>query len=323
MTVTTYSFGAYFSANDAVLSWAEAFLNSFRAANPHMPLYLIPFGEQTQKLRGMADRDGFLVFEDISFKALDELGKRFDLEHSPNNRHWFRRYAAFWGPLDHFWYLDVRQLILSDIAPYLEDLDRLGLDVIHYDTAINQVYEPGGLRDSLVSAGRGRGFNSGRWLSRKGLFTLDELIALGDAALKIRDQLNRRNTDQAFFNYCCDTKSVRTAQLAELHSDLASNTWARSHRVIYKHNDNWLVWDHGGLDHRKRLILLHWAGIKESPIMPHRKLFRAHRDACAPLRTRLLNVAQDKTSAPFLYAFDKCRRNRLLNVTYKQIFPIL
>ena len=45
-------------------------------------------------------------------------------------------------------------------------------------------------------------------LPEKGLFTLEEFERLAADALQVREQLNPRNTDQAFFNYCCDMKPV-------------------------------------------------------------------------------------------------------------------
>ncbi|MFM6506939.1 MAG: hypothetical protein ACKPGR_13135, partial [Dolichospermum sp.] len=87
-------------------------------------------------------------------------------------------------------------------------LDQFGFDFLHYDCAINQVYEPGEFRQQLLRQGKGRGFISGCWAAKKGLFSIEEFEQLAAAALKIRDQLNPRNTDQAFINYCCDMKPV-------------------------------------------------------------------------------------------------------------------
>jgi hypothetical protein len=306
--------GIYFSANDKVLPWASAFLHILRETNPELPLRLVPFGDDVSQLMEWSDKFHFELHEDPTFPVLEEIGEHYELGHTPHGKYWFRRYAAFWGPFERFWYLDVRQLILADLSPSLGLLD--DFDLIHYDTAINQVYEPGPHRHELLQERRGRGFNSGRWMARRGAFTLDEMLALGGQSLQIRDQLNPRNTDQAFINYCCDHKPLRTAHLAELDGDLASNGWARSHPEVYRDGGDWRVWDHGGLNHKKKLILLHWAGIPESPVMPHRGLYRRFRDCGASPLARLGRCLRDLVVAPPLRVVDGLRRNRWVNALW-------
>lgn len=311
--------GAYFSASDGVLPWAEAFLKSFREHNPTLSLFLIPFGGKSDELLRLSDQYQFEVFEDPSFADLEALGDRYELGHTPHGKYWFRRYAAFWGPLERFWYLDVRQLILADLSSSLTLLD--DFDLIHYDTAINQVYEPGPHRNELLGERRGRGFNSGRWLARRGAFTLDELLVLGEKSLQIRDQLNPRNTDQAFINYCCDHKPLRMAHLAELDGEMASNGWARAHPEVYRDGSDWRVWDHGGLDHKKNLLLLHWAGIPESPVMPHRWLFRRFGGKGGAASRRALEWLKDSFAWPALALVVAMRRHRRINRIFHRCFP--
>lgn len=310
--------GAFFSANDQVLPWAIAFLHSFRESNPDLPLYLIPFNDECDQLLRVANSFDFRVYTDPSFADLEEMGSRYELGFTPHGKYWFRRYAAFWGPLERFVYLDARQLVLGDFRPLLRTLAESELDLIHFDTAINQVYEPGLLRRRLLLDRRGQGFNSGRWLARRGAFSLDEMIALGNASLQERDQLNPRNTDQGFINYCCDHKPVRSVHIADWFDDVCRNAWARQPGSIYRdRNGVYRLWDHGGLDHQKRVLLVHWAGIGLGTLMPRRRLFLRYAVRDAPLWRRVKTYLTDAVRWPALVLVDRLRRQRLTNRAWK------
>jgi hypothetical protein len=262
--------GVYFSANDVVYDWTIAFLNSFRTFNPELRLILIPFNEQCDRLLKLQTQYNFEVYNDPSFLRLEAIGKAFELGHTPTGHYWFRRYAAFWGPLDRFMYLDARQVVLANLIPLITALDEFSFDFLHYDCAINQVYEPGEFRQQLLRQGKGRGFLSGLWASRKGVFSLEEFEKLAVEALKIRDQLNPRNTDQAFINYCCDIKPVVSGHFAEVMGGICQNAWARQSGHIYKEKEKYYLWDYGGLNHKKQVILIHWAGYKWTDYFPHK-----------------------------------------------------
>jgi hypothetical protein len=269
---TLKKIGVYFSANDKVYDWTIAFLNSFRTFNPDLRLILIPFNDECDRILKLQEKYNFEIYTDSSFSRLEAIGKAFELGHTPTGHYWFRRYAAFWGKLDRFMYLDARQVILAELEPLITALDKFEFDFLHYDCAINQVYEPGEFRQHLLRQGRGRGFLSGLWAAKKGLFSIEEFEHLAAEALKIRDQLNPRNTDQAFINYCCDIKPVVYGHFAEVLGGICQNGWARHSGHIYQENGKYYLWDYGGLDHKKQVILVHWAGYKWQDLLPHRLL---------------------------------------------------
>lgn len=266
--------GVYFSANDVVYDWAIAFLNSYRAFNPDLRLILIPFNDQCDRLLKLQETYNFEIYTDPSFERLEAIGRAFELGHTPTGPYWFRRYAAFWGACDRFMYLDARQVVLADLKPIIQALDDYDFELLHFDCAINQVYEPGALRRELLKQGKARGFLSGLWASRKGLFTLEELEQFATDALQVREQLNPRNTDQTFFNYCCDMKPVSYGHIAEVLGGICQSSWARQPGKIYQSKETYHLWDYGGLDHKKQLFLLHWAGFPLNASMPHYFLFK-------------------------------------------------
>lgn len=269
--------GVYFSANDVVYDWAIAFLNSFRTFNPNLRLLLIPFNDQCDKLLNLQSTYDFEIYTDPSFERLEAIGKAFELGHTPTGPYWFRRYAAFWGPCDRFMYLDARQVVLADLRPIIQALDDHDFELLHFDCVIHQVYEPGELRRELLRQGRAKGFNSGRWAARKRLFTLELFEAFAVDALKVRDQLNPRNTDQAFINYCCDIKPVRYGHVAEVLGDICQSSWARQSGRIYRENNRYYLWDYGGINHKHQILLIHWAGYQQKFLYPRKILFLSFR----------------------------------------------
>ncbi|MFN6519074.1 MAG: hypothetical protein RMY29_031915 [Nostoc sp. CreGUA01] len=311
--------GVYFSANDAVYEWTIAFLNSFRTFNPDLRLILIPFNEQCDRLVKLSDIYKFEIYTDASFSRLETIGQAFELGYTPTGPHWFRRYAAFWGPLDYFMYLDARQIVLADIKPFIEAIATFGFDFLHYDCAIDQVYEQGTFRQKLLKERRGRGFNSGRWASQKGLFSIEEFEQLTESALKIRNQLNPRNTDQAFINYCCDMKPVRYGHFAEVIGGICQNGWARQSGNIFEDSGKYFLWNYGSLDHKKQVILLHWAGYKLNSLMPYRNFFDKFYLKKQPIFQSWTSYLY--TSLDYLWRnpVEMLRQNRLINNTYHSL----
>jgi len=269
--------GVYFLANDNVYQWAIAFLNSFRRFNPALQLFLIPFDENCNKIKKLNHKYDFKIYEDSSsFSKLEKIGKDLELGHTSTSHFWFRRFASFWGPLEEFMYLDVRQIILADLLPFLQTPGNYGFDLMHYDCAIDQVYEPANVRLKFLMENKGRGFLSGIWASVKGMFTMSEFEMFATQAIGLREQLNPRNTDQAFLNFCCDMKPVKYGHFAEVIGGYCHDGWARKKGKIYKNKGEYFLWDFGGLDHKKKLILLHWAGYKWTDALPHSHLLNGY-----------------------------------------------
>lgn len=311
--------GVYFSANDVVYDWTIAFLNSFRTFNSDLRLILIPFNDQCDRLLKLQDTYKFEIYTDSSFERLEAIGEAFELGHTPTGPYWFRRYAAFWGPLDRFMYLDARQVVLADLKPLICALDEYDFELLHFDCAINQVYEPGELRRSLLRQGRARGFNSGRWATRKGLFTLEEFEQLATNALEVRDQLNPRNTDQAFINYCCDMKPIVYGHVAEVLGGMCQSAWARQSGKIYWQDGKYHLWDFGGLDHKKQVLLLHWAGYQLNSVLPHRKLLNRFVFKDEFFLKSVVNQLRFLLTSCFEFPINLLRRNKTFNTLYHEI----
>lgn len=295
--------GVYFSANDSVYHWTLAFLRSFREFNPKLTLYLIPFDDNCETIKSLSQEFNFKIYEDSSFEALENLGDAFELGHTNYGKYWFRRYAAFWGPLDVFMYLDCRQLILTDLNLVLDILVNDSVDFVYYDLAIDQVYEPGELRQQFLLQKEGRGFNSGRWASKKAVFSEDKLLQLGYEALNYRNQLNPRNTDQAFINYCIDkSPKLKTVHLKEYLGSYMQQGWAGQRGKLYKQHNKFYWWDYGGLEHKKEVVLLHWAGFGWNDDLPQKKWLNKYSKPSVSTRIkRTLNGLKKKIKGNYKF----------------------
>jgi hypothetical protein len=214
-------------------------------------------------------------------------------------------------------YLDARQIVLAELKPFIEATANYGFEFLHYDCAINQVYEPGLLRQELLRQGRGRGFLSGLWASRNNLFSIEEFEKFAESALKIREQLNPRNTDQAFINYCCDMKPVHYGHFAEVIGGICQNAWARQSGKIYRKDGKYYLWDHGGLDHKKQVVVLHWAGYKLNALMPHRSFFYQYLLHRKRLLKQVINYINIYLEYFLKIIFKIAKQNYLLNNIFR------
>ena len=315
----------YFSANDRVYDWSVAFLNSFRTFNSNLRLILIPFNDECDRLRTLQYTYNFEIYTDPSFERLESIGQAFELGHTPTGPYWFRRYAAFWGPCDRFVYLDARQVVLADLTPVIQAIDGYDFDLLHFDCAVDQVYQPGELRQNLLRQGKAKGFNSGRWASRRGLFTLEAFEQLATEAIRCREQLNPRNTDQAFINYCCDMSSSRCGHIAEVLGGICQMSWANQPGRVYQQGDKFYLWDYGGQDHRKQLLLVHWAGCRKNSVMPKRSLWRKYFFKRRSSVARQKAFLKDLLLILPLSIYQHVRRSRIASYLYgviKKLFDV-
>lgn len=309
--------GVFVLANDKVYEWLSAFVTSFRIYNPDLPLRLIPFDEQSSRCEALVrEADGDVFRDEAAFARLENIGRTLEIGKTPTGPSWFRRFAAFDGPFDEFAYLDCRMVVLADIAGFAGAAKAFDVPLVHYDAVINQVYNNGPIRTAFCRQGLGHGFSSNIWASRKGLFSLEQMEAAGEELMAVRDQMNPRNTDQFFLNYMCDSRGLRACHIADLDSRFAHSAWANDRGSIYEDAAGvWRKWDFGGLQHRRQMLFLHWAGIRLHPAMPQFRLYRRFR---RPRRGPLGLLSESVSMAAGTIAH-ALRSNRLLNTAYHRI----
>ncbi|MFE7464671.1 hypothetical protein ACFU6R_11290 [Streptomyces sp. NPDC057499] len=206
--------GVYFVANDRVLELATVFLNSFRSNNPDIPLRLIPFDDNHQRIAALAERYGFDIWADGELLArCDEMSLSF---HDRPKGH-FRKLAAWDGEFDEFLYIDSDTAVLQNIDFVFDRLDGYG-----FLTATSNL--PGrAWKDSIEESGiltpeqYGYRANTGFVASRKGALTFPGITAALPAARKVAPHM-KLGYEQPFLNYLMVTSGHRYTSLHHLRT---------------------------------------------------------------------------------------------------------
>ncbi len=311
--------GVYFLANDAIYDWAVAFLESFRQYNPDVRLVHIPFDENSDRVKSLAAEYRFEIYEDPSFAELERIGYSINRGQVSYGHHWFRRFASFWGPLEEFLYIDGRTVVLCDVNEIIDARINSGFDLLHWDVSMDQVYFKGPFRDKMIRERGAHGFMSTLFVSRRGLFTLEEMTQYAVQAQDVLDQLDSRLGDQPWINFICDMKGVRVGALYYELENVVTACWSRSNPGMYRIKDRYYRWDHGKLEHNRRIPLMHWAGIRLGPIMPYARFHLGFRLRREPALTRISRRLKWALAYPPLKLIDMLHRSRHVNTLYHML----
>jgi hypothetical protein len=264
--MSTQPFGVYLLGNDPMSEWLEAVLRSLRRWEPDTPVMLIPFDKRLRRTRKLARAMNVDIWDDPSFPVLDDVGRRF----YPNYvkaTHAFRKFAIFWGPFDRFLFLDADMVVLG---PYLSDLlrifDTAAIDLLYWDADLSWVYADPELRDRMVREHGSRGFNTGTLLSRSGLISLDDVLALAPRALAVRAGLAEA-FEQPLINFISDHKKLKVRAMWELSQEFSLTIWRRC-QIEQRGDSYWQPCEDG----LRRLPFLHWSGAR-LPHIEHEEVF--------------------------------------------------
>ena len=280
--------GVYCLANDKVLDWMIACLESLRVHAPDYRLVVIPFDDKIHEIAKLSHQYKFELFQDNSLKQLDEIGRIF----YPRDyilAHTFRKLAVFWGLFDHFVFLDSDIVVLTNFEELFEAYFLSDSDFLYNDPNMEEVYKPGNFREKMIKDYSAKGFNTGFFLSSKSLLTFEEIKELLQEAARAKEFFVPWG-EQPFLNYCIHTKQINAKAFADVVPDLCLWTWAKQEPVEMSGNVcRSMVPD--SPDFGKRLPYIHWAGIECSPYMPNRKLFLHYRLKSYSRLSRLKYIA--------------------------------
>jgi hypothetical protein len=248
--------GVYFVANDAVLDISLAFLSSFRAYNPYIPLCLIPFNEQVGKLVEYRERYRFSIFDDQEkLRRCDEISRPFYGSICGQ----FRKLCIFEGPFDEFVYVDCDTIILKDLYFTFQFLDNYEFVFSHSDLPDirkwvwkDSIYETNALGPDQIAFAASTGY----LCSSREALTLDEAEAKLPEGLALAPHMELWCSEQPYLNYLVVTSGKRRTSLLNLKNDsmgahVPTELWAGS--KISSHRAPRL----GAED----IFMVHWAGL--------------------------------------------------------------
>ena len=105
--------GVYFLTNDKMYDFTIAFLNSFRKYNPVVPLCMIPYNDECEKITALKDVYKFTVFPN-SLLLIECSQLSLQLHEKVCNE--YRKLAMWEGVFDEFIYIDVDTVVLNDVS---------------------------------------------------------------------------------------------------------------------------------------------------------------------------------------------------------------
>jgi hypothetical protein len=259
--------GVYCLANDTVAEWFEAFIRSFRRFNPDMPLTLIPFNESISRLKALQSQFQFDIMAEAPCRRFDALA--MPVMGTDRLAGTYRKFACFFGPYDEFLFLDSDIVTITALPRLFEAFARSNYDFVFFDYNLDMAYTPG-LATRMLAQYGSPGFNSGAFLSRKGVLREADLLPLAHQAATVRDGLIPGMLEQSFINYVMDVTRQRMTGIEKLLPDLADRVWARQ---PFNFNPKTEV---ARTPARKILPFIHWPGCAH-PTMVRPEIFLKYR----------------------------------------------
>src|SRR6516162_9853388 len=89
--LSNLKWGVYCLANDEALEWFHAFVRSLRKYHPTLPLTVIPYNANTQKLRMLENLFSFTLMEESKASRFDQIANRVAGQNIPGGT--FRKLA--------------------------------------------------------------------------------------------------------------------------------------------------------------------------------------------------------------------------------------
>jgi hypothetical protein len=272
--------GVYFLANDRVFEQAAAFLNSFRAANPDLPLCLIPFADDVERVAGLAGSHDFTVWrDDRLLRRCDAIGRRFH----DGGLGMYRKLAAWHGDFDEFVYIDCDTVVLEDVGFVFGHLQRYDFVTAHSNIPDIRRYV---WRESIESVGVlsarqiAYSANTGFVASRRGVLDVNTCEAGLDDALALAPHMALDCYEQPYLNYLMVTAGGRYTSL------FAIALRTRDRQLPF---ERWAGDDLGavrdgrvGTPGERPVLFVHWAGEwerarREGGDIPYLDLWRHYR----------------------------------------------
>ncbi|MFS2015415.1 hypothetical protein ACEN88_02425 [Massilia sp. CT11-108] len=208
--------GVYFLANNKVFEQVVAFLRSFRMHNPTIPLCLIPFDSDFDKISSLKTTFSFSIFDDAELLAsCDAISERF---------HGFvlgtyRKLVAWEGIFDTFIYIDVDTVVTDSVDFAFEHLkhgdyvaSHSNLENIRCWVWKDSVYATHLLTPPQIEYSANTGF----FVSRRGLLPMKHCVAKVNGALELKESMELECMEQPFLNYLIVTSGYSYTSLLQL-----------------------------------------------------------------------------------------------------------
>jgi hypothetical protein len=255
-------FGFAVVGNDKIIDWLLPFLESYRATNASLPIYLIPYDENTALTRRAAEVYGATFVEEEPVE-IDRLSH--ELYPGPFNTHRrrLRKLQALALPLDEVAYIDVDVIMFRDFSSLFGRLEAGKSEFIVASPSVEYVYNSNRakypfLREVVL-------FNDGFWITSNKFLSLSDFIeAIRDDAETFHDVRKRGQLfAQPLVNFVVHRRGLNVTLLSQCVDNASHESFYKASGVTFR--DGKPVDPEG-----REIYFAHWAG---AVMLPSRRVF--------------------------------------------------
>ena len=243
-------------ANDNVVHWLLPFLESYRETNSSIPLYLIPYNDNTKETRRISQAYG-IEFADIDCNELDALSKKL-FPFSLGKRFRLRKLLSLALPLEKVIYLDVDIILFKDLRPLVRFIEPDVVDFVIVGDVTDYVYNKKHLKyDYLRDATM---FNDGFFITSNKILTVQDFYEAMAKDEKVFDEVRQRGGlyAQPLTNYVVHRKGLKMSSISQLIDGASSESYHKAQGVTF------LADGPKDID-GKDIYFAHWPGITGVP----------------------------------------------------------
>lgn len=239
-------------ANDKVMHWLLPFLESWKATNAALPLFLIPYDDNVEMTRRVAAIYG-VSFTEVDSAALDALAKRL-YPFGWNKRNRLRKLLSLTLPLDEVIFLDVDIILFRDLREVLGFLEPGVTDFIVIAKTDDYVYNAHAkdydyLRDATL-------FNDGFFVTSNKILTIDDFLDAMREDEKVFHRVRQRGGlyAQPLTNFVAHRKRLKIVTVSHLLPGASPQSYHKAEGVTFGPD--------GPLDvEGERIYFCHWPGV--------------------------------------------------------------
>jgi hypothetical protein len=253
----TKRYGIAIVGNDKIFDWLLPFLESYRATNASLPLYLIPYDDNVSLTRRAAEIYGAIFVEDEPVE-IDRLSHELYPGPFSTHRRRLRKLQALALPLDEVAYVDVDVLLFRDFTPIFGRLEAGKTEFIVASPSFEYVYNSKKdnypfLRDALL-------FNDGFWVTSNKFLGLPHFMETIAQDAKIFHDVRKRGQlfAQPLVNFVVHRRGLKVALLPNCVDNASHESFYKAPGVAFKEGK---PLDHDG----KEIYFAHWAGATSLP----------------------------------------------------------
>ena len=219
-------------ANDRIADWLLPFLESYRATNANIPLYLIPYDDNLALTRRAAEIYG-VTMADADLRELDALASRL-YPLFPGHRRRLRKFLSLALPLDEVLYIDVDTILFRDVSEVFGRLQPGKADFIIASSSEEYVYNKRrGKYDFLRDA---RLFNDGFFLTSNKILSLKHFYEVIERDEAIFHDVRKHGMlfAQPLTNFVTHRRGLNIASLTERVPGASDESFYKAKDVSFR-----------------------------------------------------------------------------------------